>query len=75
METSWRVNNTQDTSRLEYRDLFSDRIDKLTVITTLLKGRYGDLTDHVSRQQFRFATGVTVNVGGIVDVDDAVEME
>ncbi len=69
------LNNSQDTSRSEYRDLFRDRIDKLTVITKLLKRKYGDFIDHVSRQQSRFATGVTVNVGSIVDVDDAVEME
>ena len=71
------LNNVQDTSQSEYRDLFSDRIDKLTVITKLLKSKYEEFTNHVSRQQSCSATGVNVNVDNIVNVDNdnPVEME
>ena len=64
----------QDTSRPECRDLFSDRINKLTVIIKLLQKKYGDYTDHVGGEQSRFATGVNVNIDGIADVDNAVEL-
>ena len=69
------LNNVQDTSQSEYRDIFSDRIDKLTMITKLLKSKYEDFTNHVSRQQSSSATGVNVNVDDIVNVDNPVEME
>ena len=71
------LDNAQDDSQLEYRDLFSDRIDKLTMITKLLKSKYEDFTNHVSRQQSSSATGVNVNVDNdnIVNVDKPVEME
>ena len=71
------LNNAQDTSQSEYRDLFSDRVDKLTGITKLLKRKYEDFTNHVSRQQSSSATGVNVNVDNdnIVNVDNPVEME
>ena len=72
------LNNVQDTSQSEYRDLFSDRIDKLTVITKLLKSKYEEFTNHVSRQQSSSAAGVNVNVDNNivnVDNDNPVEME
>ena len=47
----------------------------ITVITKLLKRKYEDFTNHVSRQQSSSATGVNVNVDDIVNVDNPVEME
>ena len=69
------LNNAQDTLQSDYRDLFSERIDKLTMITKLLKSKYEEFTNHVSRQQSSSATGFNVNVDNIVNVDNPVEME
>ena len=60
-------NDIWDTSRPECRDVFSDRIDKLTVIIKLLKRKYGDYTDHVGGEQSRFVTRVNVNVDSVAD--------
>ena len=60
-------NDIQGTSRSECRGIFSDRIDKLTVIIKLLKRKYGDYTDHVGGEQSRFVTRVNVNVDSVAD--------
>ena len=60
-------NDIQDTSRLECRDVFSDRIDKLTVIIKLLKKKYGNYTDCVGGEQSSFVTRVNVNVDSVAD--------
>ena len=69
------LNNAQDTLQSDYRDLFSERIDKLTMITKLLKSKYEEFTNHVSRQQSSSATGFNVNVDNINIVDNPVDME
>ena len=39
------------TSQTKCSDLFSDRIDKLTLIARLLKRKFEEFNIHVSRQQ------------------------
>ena len=50
------------TSQTKCSDLFSDRIDKLTLIARLLKRKFEEFNIHVSRQQpSSSATDVNVN--------------
>ena len=67
------LNNDQAPSEAQYRDIFSDRIDKFAKITRLLRTKYVEFTFHVSRQQSCSATAV-INVDNIVNVDNSVEM-
>ena len=69
------LNNVQDTSQTEYSDLFSDRIDKLTLIARLLKRKFEEFNNQVSRQQ-QSSSATDVNVDDVfVNVDNSVEMD
>ena len=65
-----------ETTPIFHKDYFDcSTTTPITVITKLLKRKYEDFTNHVSRQQSSSATGVNVNVDDIVNVDNPVEME
>ena len=73
------LNKDQAPSEAQYRDIFSDRTDKLAKITRLLRTKYEEFTFHVNRQQSCSATAVVnvddiVNDDNIVNVDNSVEM-
>ena len=69
------LNNVQDNQQLEYSDLFSDRMDKLTLIAKLLKSKFEEFNFHVSRQQ-QSSSATDVNVHNfVVNVDNSVEMD
>ena len=68
------LNNVQDTSQSEYSDLFSDRIDKLTSIAKLLRRKFEEFNNHVSRQN-QCSSATDVNIDNVfVNVDNSVEM-
>ena len=68
------LNNVQDNQQLDYSDLFSDRMDKLTLIAKLLKSKFEEFNFHVSRQQ-QSSSATDVNVNNfVVNVDNSVEM-
>ena len=78
--TCGALNNDQAPSDAQYRDIFSDRIDKLAKITRLLRTKFVEFTFHVNRQQSCSATAVVnldnvVNVDNIVDVDNIVNFD
>ena len=74
------LNDDQAPSEAQYRDIFSDRIDKLTKITRLPRTKYVEFTFHVNRQQSQNSTQqscsatAVINVDNIVNVDNSVEM-
>ena len=67
------LNNVQN--KLEYSDLFSDRMEKLTLIAKVLKSKFEEFNFHVSRQQ-QSSSATDVNVDNfVVNVDNSVEMD
>ena len=86
----WNQNNTEDQQNLktcsflnnvkapvqaEYMDIFSDRMDKLLVMTKLLKAKFEEFNFHVNRQLSRSAADIVVNVDNIVNIDNHAEMD
>ena len=73
--TSSALKSVHAPSKTEYCDQFSDRIDKLAVITKVLKAKYADFTTRVNRQQQSCSATSVVNIDIVVDIDDHVELD
>ena len=69
------LNNVKAPVQADYRDIFSDRMDKLLVITKLLKAKFEEFNFHVNRQPSRSAADIVVNVDNIVNIDNHAEMD
>ena len=69
------LNNVKAPVQADYRDIFSDRMDKLLVMTKLLKAKFEEFNFHVNRQPSRSAADIVVNVDNIVNIDNHAEMD
>ena len=71
------LDNVEAPLQSEYRDIFSDRIDKITAITKVLKAKFEEFNFQVNRQMSRSATAIVVNVDDtVVNIDNhVVEMD